>query len=76
MRKSLFFKCQRLMRCAVAVALMCSALPLSAFEKTFEAVYTPDPSNPTKNTFQLLTPGEGHCSLPIYWAAAKTECNT
>lgn len=70
MRKSLFFKCQRLMRCAVAVALMCSALPLSAFEKTFEAVYTPDPSNPTKNTFQLLTPGEGHCSLPIYCSGA------
>ena len=66
MRMLFLFNSQGFMRCEVALLLMCYALSTSAFEKKVEAVYTPDPNNPTNTAFVMLTPGEGKCSLPMY----------
>lgn len=64
MRISLLVNAQVFTRYGVALILMCCVLPTSAYEKTIEAVYTPDPNNPMKNTFVLQTPAEGHCGMP------------
>lgn len=64
MRMSLLFKTHRLMRYGLALILMGCVLSASGYEKSIEAVYTPDPNNPTKNTFVMQTPSEGHCKLP------------
>lgn len=66
---SLFYF-QGFIRYGWVLALMCWALPVFAFEKSIEAVYTPDPSNPMKNAFVMLTPGEGHCTSPMYCGGA------
>lgn len=62
MRMSRRFKSTRLLRCALALLLMGYTLLASGYDKTIEAVYTPDPNNPTQNKFVILTPGEGHCA--------------
>ena len=64
MRMLFLFNAQGYMRCKAALLLMCYALSTSAYEKTFEAVYTPDPNNPTNNSFVMRTPGEGKCKQP------------
>lgn len=66
MRKLFIVNPHVVMRYGLALLVMCYALSTSAYEKTIEAVYTPDPNNPTSTTFVLLTPGEGKCSLSMY----------
>ena len=68
MRMSLLYKSRGLVRYGLALALMCFALSASGYDKTIEAVFTPDPNNPMKNTFVIQTRSEGHCALP-------TTCN-
>ena len=62
MRMSRLFESTRLLYCALALLLMGHALQASGYDKTIEAVYKPDPNNPSKNTFVIVTPGEGHCA--------------
>ena len=62
MRMSRLFKSTRLLYCALALLLMGHALQASGYDKTIEAVYKPDPNNPSQKTFVIVTPGEGHCA--------------
>ena len=61
MRMSRLFESTRLLYYALALLLMGHALQASGYDKTIEAVYKPDPNNPSQKTFVIVTPGEGHC---------------
>lgn len=62
MRMSRLFESTRLLYYALALLLMGHALQASGYDKTIEAVYKPDPNNPSQKTFVIVTPGEGHCA--------------
>ena len=64
MRMLLLFKFPGFIRYAVALILMGCALSASAYEKTIEAVYTPDPNSLRNTAFVIVTPGEGKCTSP------------
>ena len=70
MRMALLFNSQSFRRYRLALVLMSYALSASAYEKTIEAVYTPDPNSLRNTAFVIVTPGEGKCSSP-----SSSYCN-
>ena len=58
MRMSRLFESTRLLYYALALLLMGHALQASGYDKTIEAVYKPDPNNPSQKTFVIVTPGK------------------